>query len=119
MNITEIYKSEKKIMFDKMDKSYPNWRVDKKIVNKVKSAAKQSARNMANAVEIGKMAGVPAKEVMRLAVMLNTGYTKNINISFDVIRHEFNKTKSWVEVLKFVIAKSSNVPESKIGKVIK
>lgn len=111
MNRTEIYESEKKVMFDKMDKSYPNWRASRRAVSKVKAAARQSAQNMANAIEIGQLAGVPAKDVMRQAIALHEVVSGSIDTAFDVIRQKLIKTRSWDAVVKFVMEKSAHVPE--------
>jgi hypothetical protein len=102
MNKTELYEQEKKIMFDRMDKSTLGWRDDRKVVNKVKAAAKQSAKNLYNALEIGQAAGVPAHEVMRQAIMLYTGISGTIDVAFDMIRRRYQQTKSWVDVMTLV-----------------
>jgi hypothetical protein len=117
MNKTELYEQEKKIMFDKMNKIAPNWRDDRKVVNKVKAAAKQSAKNLGNALEIGQLAGVPAREVMRQAIMLHTVMPGSIEAAFGVIRHMVAQGKSWADVMTFVAAKCAHVPESKMKEV--
>jgi len=114
VNKTELYEQEKKIMFGKMDKSTRGWRDDRKIVNKVKAAAKQSARNLNNALEIGQLAGVPAREVMRQAIMLLPVIHGSIDVAFDMIRHMVAQGKSWTDVITFVAAKcAGEVPEMK------
>jgi len=114
MNKNKLYEQEKKIMLDKMDKSTRGWRDDRKVVNKVKAAAKQSAKNLDNALEIGRAAGVPAREVMRQAIMLNSTFDGKVDIAFDMIRHMVAQGKSWADVMTFVAAKcAGEVPEMK------
>jgi hypothetical protein len=114
MNRKEIYEQEKKIMFDKMDKSYKGWRSDKKVVKRVKSAARQSAENLCNALEISRIAKIPAKEVMRQALMLTQAIEGGIDVAFRMIRNKLNQTGLWVEVLNFVLSKTLNVHESEL-----
>lgn len=61
--MNKYYTEEHKKLCDEMTKRYgAGWDKDKRAKNKIRDAAKQSARNLDNALRIGAMFNIPAKE---------------------------------------------------------
>ena len=97
--MNKYYVEEHKKLCDEMTKRYgAGWDRDKRAKNKIRDAAKQSARNMENAVRIGATFNIPAKEIFRQAFVYNFSHGMNINISFGVIETGLNKGKTLEQI---------------------
>lgn len=97
--MNKYYTEEHKKLCDEMTKRYgAGWDRDKRVKNKIRDAAKQSARNMNNAVRIGTTFNIPAKEIFRQAFAYNFSHGMNINIAFGVIETGLNKGKTLEQI---------------------
>ena len=85
-----------------MDKRFKDWRLNKKTVNRVKKAAKQSAENMWYAVKIGQKVNVPAREVLRIAMLMYTKQGCSIGLAFDKIKTRLRHGAKREDVVKEV-----------------
>ena len=74
------------------------WVKDKHTKNKIRDAAKQSARNYDNALRIGATFNIPAKEIFRQAFAINFSQGIGINIAFDVIKTGLRKGKTLEQI---------------------
>jgi hypothetical protein len=102
--MNKYYTEEHKKLCDEMTKRYgAGWDRDKRVKNKIRDAAKQSARNLDNALRIGTTFNIPAKEIFRQATMLKTCHKYNINIdaAFDIIRTGLKKGKTLEQITGF------------------
>ena len=97
--MNKYYTEEHKKLCDEMTKRYgAGWDRDKRVKNKIRDAAKQSARNYDNALKIGARFNIPAKKIFRQAVVLKSRYTYNINIAYGVIETGLNKGMSLEQI---------------------
>src|SRR5574344_285022 len=97
--MNKYYATEHKKLCDEMTKRYGSgWDRDKRVKDKIRDAAKQSAKNMDNAVRIGATFNIPAKEIFRQAVMLKSCHQYDINIAFGVIETGLNKGKTLEQI---------------------
>lgn len=99
--MNKYYTEEHKKLCDEMTKRYgAGWDRDKRAKNKIRDAAKQSARNLCNAMRIGATFNIPAKEIFRQAFAYNFSRSGDINIdtAFDIIRVGLNNGKSLEQI---------------------
>src|SRR5574344_153732 len=97
--MNKYYATEHKKLCDEMTKRYGSgWDRDKRVKDKIRDAAKQSAKNMDNAVRIGATFNIPAKEIFRQAVILKSCHQYDINIAFGVIETGLNKGKTLEQI---------------------
>ena len=97
--MNKYYTEEHKKLCDEMTKRYgAGWDRDKRAKNKIRDAAKQSARNLCNAMRIGATFNIPAKEIFRQAFAYNFSHGMNINIAFGVIETGLNKGKTLEQI---------------------
>lgn len=100
----KMYESEHKKLCDEMTKRYgAEWVKDKRVKNKIRDAAKQSAHNLDNALSICATFNIPAKEIFRQATMLKTCHKYNITIdtAFDIIMTGLKKGKTLEQITGF------------------
>ena len=95
----ELYESEHKKLCDEMTKRYgAGWDNDRHAKNKIRDAAKQSAQNYDNALNIGATFNIPAKEIFRQAVLLKSQHQYYIDIAYDVIATGLSKGKTLEQI---------------------
>ena len=95
----ELYESEHKKLCDEMTKRYgAGWVKDKHAENKIRDAAKQSARNYERALRIGTVFNIPAKDIFRQAVLLKSQHQYYIDIAYDVIATGLSKGKTLEQI---------------------
>ena len=97
--MNKYYTEEHKKLCDEMTKRYgAGWINDKHAKNKIREAAKQSAQNYDNALNIGATFNIPAKEIMRQAIILKSQNQYDINIAFGVIETGLNRGKTLEQI---------------------
>ena len=95
----ELYESEHKKLCDEMTKRYgAGWINDKHAKNKIREAAKRSARNYDRALRIGTVFNIPAKEIFRQAIILKLQHRYNIDIAFWIINRKLRRGKTFEQI---------------------
>lgn len=103
---SDLLKSAQQTMFSKMDAQFPRWRENKKVLKRVKNAAKQSAKNTASALEISELVGESSETVVRWASVLHSVVSYDIDTAFAVIKKKCLKGMAWADVVKWIVSQS-------------
>jgi len=104
-----IYEQEKAILFENMDKRYPGWSKNKKLVNRVKKSARQGAKNRINAMEISAITNKPANEIMKHAAILRATQRCSIDVAFDIIRTKIASGMDWASITAWIMGTDQKV----------
>lgn len=82
----EIYEVEKEKAFNSMDKNLAGWRKNKKLVNRIKHSAYQTAKNKVASYNLANELDLPAQDVMNYVAHMRAYMHCSTDVAFDAVR---------------------------------